>query len=103
MAELKTTILFRANHELEQIFERMRRNCEQALEIIRDIKRDDLSPQSRQRLCDRVHTLREIVKILTPDFEKELTAETEKRPVAYPPMRPVVCCMVWMSFSTVQS
>ena len=79
MPDLETTILLRGNHELEQIFERMRRNCEQALEIIRDIERDDLSPQSRQRLCDRVHTLREIVRILTPDFEKKPTVETEKR------------------------
>ena len=78
MPGLERTISFRASNELEQIFERMRRNCEAALEIIRDIELDDLRPQSRERLCDRVHTLREIVRMLSPEFEKKLMVATAK-------------------------
>ena len=56
----------------------MRQNCEQALRIIRDIDLDDLSPENREQLYGQIHTLREIVRILSPDFEKKLIIETEK-------------------------
>jgi hypothetical protein len=78
MPDLERTILFQANNDLEQIFDRMSRNCEAALEIIQDIELDDLSAQSRERLCDRVHTIREIVRVLSPGFENKLMVETEK-------------------------
>ena len=76
--DLERTISFRANNELEQIFERMRRNYEAALEIIRIMDLDDLSPESREWSCGQIHTLREMVRILSPNFEKKLMAETEK-------------------------
>jgi hypothetical protein len=78
MSDAKTTILFPARSELEEISERMRRNCEAALEIIRNIDLDDLSPESRECLCGQIHTLREMVRILSPNFEKKLMLETEK-------------------------
>ena len=78
MPDVETKILERATKECEQIFDRMRRNCEAALEIIRDIELDDLSPESREQLYDRIHTLREMVRILSPDFQKKLMAEAEK-------------------------
>ena len=78
MPKHETGVLSRANNELEQILDRMRRNCEAALEILRDIEMDGLSPQSREQLYDRVHTLREMVRILSPDFEEKLMVETER-------------------------
>jgi hypothetical protein len=78
MSDAKTTILFPARSELEEISERMRRNCEAAVEIIRNIDLDDLSPESRECLCGQIHTLREMVRILSPNFEKKLMLETEK-------------------------
>ena len=77
MLKHEANILLRAN-ELEQIFERMRWNCEAALEIIRNIDLNDLSPESRESLCGQIHTLREMVRILSPNFEKKLMVETEK-------------------------
>ena len=71
--------LIPSDSELEQIFERMRLNCELALEIIRRLDLDHLDPASRERLYDQIHTLREIVRILSPEFEKKLMVETEKR------------------------
>ena len=56
----------------------MRRNCESALEILRGIELDGLSPEVREQLCDRIQTFREIVRILSPDFEKKLMLETDK-------------------------
>jgi hypothetical protein len=78
MVNHETNILSRADKELEQFFERMRRSCERALEIIGDIERDDLSSESREQLYDRIHMLCEMVTILSPDFEKKLIVETEK-------------------------
>jgi hypothetical protein len=73
-----TDILDRAENELEQIFERMRRHCESALGIFRHINLDELSPENREHICDRIHTLREMARILSPDFEKKLMIETDK-------------------------
>ena len=56
----------------------MRRNCKAALEIIQGIEMQDLSLDSREQLYDRIHTLREIVRILSPDFEKKLLVATAK-------------------------
>lgn len=78
MSGSERNIAERARKEFEQILERMRRNSEHALEIIRDIELDDLSPESREQLCGQIHTLREIVRILSPDFEKKLMVETDK-------------------------
>jgi hypothetical protein len=77
MPRIETNILERATKECERIFERMRQNCEQALEIIRDMDLDDLSPESREQLDGQIHTLREMVRILSPDFEKKLMVERE--------------------------
>jgi hypothetical protein len=72
MAALETNTLSRGNNELEQTFERMKLNCELALEIIRRFDLDHLNPASRERLYSQIHTLREIVRILSPEFEKKL-------------------------------
>ena len=77
MSAVETNILESATKECEWIFERMRQNCEDALEIIRDMDLGDLSAESEQ-LHGRIHTLREIVRILSCDFEKKLKVETEK-------------------------
>jgi hypothetical protein len=78
MSNSETNIVERARKELEQIFERMRRNCEAGLEIFQDIDLDGLRPESREQLYGQIHTFREIVRILSPDFEKKLTVKTEK-------------------------
>ena len=78
MSDSDRNTVERARKELEQVFERMRRNCESALEIMRGIEVDDLSPESREQLCGQIHTLREMVRILSPDFEKKLMVETDK-------------------------
>ena len=54
----------------------MRLNCEVALEIIRGIDLHGLNPASRERLYSQIHTLREIVRILSPEFEKKLMVAT---------------------------
>ena len=74
MAAANTNTLSRGDCELEQTFERMRLNCELALEIIRRLDLNRLNPASRERLYSQIHTLREIVRILSPDFEKKLMA-----------------------------
>jgi hypothetical protein len=94
MSDAKTTFLSRASNELEEISGRMRRNCEGALEIIRNIGLDDLSPESREWLCGQIHTLREMVRILSPNFEKKLMVETEKLGRGLSPMRFVAYYMV---------
>jgi hypothetical protein len=71
-------ILDRGEKELEQIFERTRRNCEDALAIVRHINLEELSPENREHICGKIHTLREMVRILSPDFEKKLMVETAK-------------------------
>jgi hypothetical protein len=78
MVNHETNILSRANEELEQFFERMRRNCERALEIIQDTEKDDLSSKSCEQLYGRIHVLCEMLAILSPGFEKKLMVETEK-------------------------
>jgi hypothetical protein len=78
MPAVETNILESVTKECEGIFERMRRDCEDALEIIRDMDLGDLSAESREQLHDRIHTLREIVRMLSCDFEDKLKAETEK-------------------------
>jgi len=72
----ETDSVFPDGNELEQIFERMRLNCELALEIIRRFDLDRLSHASRERLYSQIHTLREIVRILSPEFEKKLILAT---------------------------
>jgi hypothetical protein len=76
MAAAKTNNLSRGDSELEQTFERMRLNCELALEIIRRLDLNRLNPASRERLYSQIHTLREIVRILSPEFEKKLIVAT---------------------------
>jgi hypothetical protein len=76
MAAAKTNNLSRGDSELEQTFERMRLNCELALEIIRRLDLNRLNPASRERLYSQIHTLREIVRILSPEFEKKLILAT---------------------------
>ena len=78
MYYLETNIVERATNEIEQIYERMNRNCEVALEIIQGIEMEDLSLESREQLYGQIHTLREIVRILSPDFEKKLLLATAK-------------------------
>jgi hypothetical protein len=78
MLDDATNILFRANTELEQLYERMSRNCNVALEIIQGMEMQDLSPESREQLYSRVHTLREIVRILSSDFEEKLLVATAR-------------------------
>jgi aspartyl/asparaginyl-tRNA synthetase len=68
----ETNILDQAENELEKIFKRMRRNCEEALELLRHINLEELSPEQREQIHLRIHTLREMVRILSPDFEKKL-------------------------------
>lgn len=76
MAGPETNSVFPDGNELEQILERMRLNCELALEIIRRLDLDRLTPASRERLHSQIHTLREIVRILSPEFEKKLIVAT---------------------------
>ena len=78
MPSPETKILDRAESEVEQIFERMRRHCERALAIFRDINLDELSPENREQVHRQIHTLREFVRILSPDFEKKLMVEAAK-------------------------
>jgi hypothetical protein len=54
MAALETNTLSRGNNELEQTFERMKLNCELALEIIRRFDLDHLNPASRERLYSQI-------------------------------------------------
>jgi len=74
----ETKVLDRIENQLDQILDRTRRNYQDALEIIRDIELDDLSPESREQLYGQIHTLREMVRILSPDFQKKLMVETAK-------------------------
>jgi hypothetical protein len=76
MAAPETNTLSRGNNEVEQTFERMKLNCELALEIIRRLDLDHLNPVSGERLYSQIHTLREIVRILSPEFEKKLIVAT---------------------------
>jgi hypothetical protein len=46
----------------------------------------------------RIHTLREIVRTLSFDFEKKLMVETEGLAAAYPPMKFILYCTVCPSF-----
>ena len=78
MLQHEADILFRGNNDVEQILDRMRRNCEHALEIIRDTDPDDLSAESREQLYGQIHTLREIVRLLSPDFEQTVIVKTAK-------------------------
>lgn len=78
MPNPETNILSRANNELEQILERIRLNCEVALEIMQGVEMQDLSLESREQLYGRIHTLREIVRTLSSDFEKKLMKATTK-------------------------
>jgi aspartyl/asparaginyl-tRNA synthetase len=78
MPSPETNILDRAESEVEQIFERMRRHCERALAILRDINLDELSPENREQVHRQIHALREFVRILSPDFEKKLMVEAAK-------------------------
>jgi hypothetical protein len=71
-------VLDRSQKELEQTFERMVRNCEDALAILRHINLDELSPENREQVHDRIHTLREMVRIFSPDFEKKMMVQTAK-------------------------
>jgi hypothetical protein len=71
-------IFERIENELDQILDRTRRNYQDALEIIRDIEVDDLSPESREQLYGQIHAFREMVRILSPDFQKKLMVETAK-------------------------
>jgi hypothetical protein len=71
-------VLDRSQKELEQTFERMGRNCEDALAVLRHINLDEVSPENREQVHDQIHTLREMVRILSPDFEKKLMVETAK-------------------------
>jgi hypothetical protein len=74
----ETNILDRAKSEVEQIFERMRRHCEGALAIFRHINLGELSPEDREQAHHQIHTLREIVRILSSEFEEKLMVETAK-------------------------
>ena len=74
----ETKILNRAGSELEQIFERTRRHCESALAIFRHVNLDELSPENREQVHGQIHTLREMFRILSPDFEKQMIVETAK-------------------------
>ena len=64
-----------------------------ALEIIGDIELNDLSPEIREQLYDQIHTLREIVRLLSPDFEEKVIVETAKLGRALSRERFKVCCM----------
>ena len=48
------------------------------MKFIRGIELDDLSPESREQIYCQIHTLREIVRILSSDFEKKLLVATAK-------------------------
>ena len=74
----ETNTLDRAESEVEQIFERMRRHCEGALAIFRHINLDELSPENREQVHRQIHMLREMFRILSPDFEKQMMVETAK-------------------------
>lgn len=74
----ETKILDRIENELDQILDRTRRNYQDALEIIRDIEPNDLSPERREQLYGQIHALREMVRILRPDFQQKLMVETAK-------------------------
>ena len=76
----------------------MRRNCEATLGVIQGIDMQDLSLESREQLYGRIHTLREIVRTLSFDFEKKLMVETEGLAAAYPPMKFILYCTVCPSF-----
>ena len=78
MLKHDTDVLLRDKNEVEQILDRMRRNCEAALEVIQDADPDDLSPESREQLYGQTHTLREIVRLLSPDFEQKVIVKTAK-------------------------
>jgi hypothetical protein len=78
MPNPETNVLDRSEKELEQIFERIGRNCEHALAIFRHIKLEELSTENRERVYSQIHTLREMARILSPDFEKKLMVETAK-------------------------
>jgi hypothetical protein len=79
MRALETNVLDQAESELEQIFERMGRNCEGALELFRHVNLEELSPQDREYICGQIHTLREMARILSRDFEKKLTVQVAKQ------------------------
>ena len=74
----ETKILDRIENELDQILDRTRRNYQDALEIIRELELEDLSPESREQLYSQIHAFREMVRILSPDFQKKLMVETAK-------------------------
>jgi hypothetical protein len=78
MPNSQTNIFDGAENELEEIFKRMRRNCEEARAIFRHIDLDKLSPKKREQVSSQIHTLREMVRILRPEFGKKLTVETAK-------------------------
>jgi len=40
---------------------------------------EELSPQDREYICGQIHTLREMARILSPDFEKKLTVQVAKQ------------------------
>jgi hypothetical protein len=67
----RRNILDLAQNEHKQILERMRRNCERALAIFWNINLDELCPEDREQAYHQIHTLREIVRILSPEFEKQ--------------------------------
>jgi hypothetical protein len=56
----------------------MRRNCERALAILWNINLDELCPEDREQAHHQMHTLSEIVRIPSPEFEKQLMVETAK-------------------------
>jgi hypothetical protein len=78
MRTAERNVLDRAENELERICEQMRRNCEDALELLGHIDLEELSPENRERVHCRIHTLREIVRIFRPDFEKKLMVEMDR-------------------------
>jgi hypothetical protein len=71
-------ILDPIENDLDQILDGTRRNYQDALEIIQNLEVDDLSPESREELYGQIHTFREMVRILSPDFQKKLMVETAK-------------------------
>jgi hypothetical protein len=78
MPNPETNILSRANNEAEQTLGRVSRNCEHSWQVIRDADSVDLSPESREQLYGLIHTLREIVRLLRPDFEQKVIVKTAK-------------------------
>ena len=95
----ETNILDRGEKELEQIFERMRRNCEDALAILRHINLEELSTENREHVYSQIHTLREMVRIFSPDFEKKLISD-ESPHWNMKPVRSLIAivkvCRVWL-------